>query len=164
MVLKPSKHLPELGDYTDGEMQTHGYTRRAISVFDHVLTEAEADACELFTYNQAIAHGLKRTYLEQESRFIAFYKDLFAEGVIRTTLVGRQAIGTVLHLRWDRKLKAAVVRSLRERRLMDAYAPSFKLRVLGGYDRTDQILFEAGAPQDPVEELATAHGLFLWRR
>jgi hypothetical protein len=161
MPTRPVEHLPELTEFTEHELQANGYTRRTVSVFDHWLTEDEAGECRLFTYKQAAASGRKATYLAQERRFIAFYKDLFADGAVRRTSVGRCIVGIASHRRWDRKLKRAVIRSLREGGHLDAYIQSMKLRVIGGYDRSDALLFEDDLSLARVQALASAHGLFL---
>jgi len=154
-------HFPELNAFTDEAMRENGYTCRHVSVFDHFLTKDEASECGLFSYELAVANGLERIYLDQERRFLAFYKNLFAGGVIRRTQQGSRYIGIASHERWDRRLKRDVARSLRERGHMDVYVPAMRLRIMGGWDRTDALLFRDGSPQDKVEQLAADLGLFI---
>jgi len=159
--MRYAEHFPELTDFTDEALRVSGYTRRAISVFDHWLTEEELVKSNLLTYKDAAASGSKHVYLDQERRFLAFYRDLFAGGGIRKTQVRGRDVGYATYIDWDRKLKRSVVLSLRERRRIDAYIPSIKLRILGGFDRTDQLLFESDVAVGLVEGLAISHGLFV---
>jgi hypothetical protein len=129
-----------------------GYVPRWVSVFDHWLTEAEAADCALMSYSQAVRHAQEPAYREQEARFMAFYADLL--GGSPATLPDGSAVGGA-------NVSDVLIRSLREQALMDIYLPARRLRVIGGYDRTDLLLFEHEGGIEAVAALATQYGLFV---
>lgn len=163
MPISVSAHFPKLIDFTDVNLREKGYRRRAVSVFDHWLSAEEAEVCDIFSFGSISSVDERRRYLVGELSFLAFYKQLFSTGVIRKTIVGPfgAQLGLMVHDRWDRRLKAAVIRSLRERGPMDVYIPKIGIRVQGGFDRTDQLLLESGADEGEIERLAVRSGLFL---
>jgi hypothetical protein len=129
-----------------------GYVPRWVSIFDHWLTEAEAADCALMSFSQAVRHAQEPAYRAQEARFMAFYAALF--GANPATLPDGSAVAAT-------DFSAVLIRSLREEALMDIYLPARRLRIMGGYDRTDLLLFESEEGIEAVAALATQHGLFV---
>jgi len=149
-------HFPLLPDFTQPTFAAFGYTARWVSVFDHWLSEAEACASPLIFHDLAMERGAGEAYLEGEARLLAFYRALLAGGALE-----RRVEEVAAHNSFGAELAGAVVLSLREREMMDLYIPHLCLRVFGGYDRTDLLLFEDEASIPAVQGLADRCGVFL---
>lgn len=159
-------HFPNVDAFDDTTFAKLRYLPRWLSVFDHWLREEEAAASKIMTYDLATERGASAEYLAGEQKLLAFYGQLFADGAIRLMASHcEDAHHAVAHHGvFDPALAEAVVTSLRERKagdLMDCYVPHRSLRVMGGYDRTDLLLFQDAAAVDDVEQLARNCGLFL---
>lgn len=108
-----------------------------ISIFDHWLSEVEADECNILCYNIALNNNSLDEYLNGEEKFLNFYSQLFDEYSFKDNKkIDSDEYQTI------------VIQSLREQRLMDIYVQNRKIRLQGGYDRTDQ-LFLANASLIP---------------
>ncbi len=151
----------------------YGERRFAISVFDHWLTEAEAaSGTPLFFYQQAVDTGRLEEFLAEEQRALGLYRRLAASGAAQV-----RAPGVLTKpLRADsRQLKEIVVASHRDWvawrshrgptgvRFMDLYFFEYDVRVLGSWDRTDQLFAGPRADVQAVEALVRAAGLFVLR-
>lgn len=160
MATTGSQHFPP---HSQGAYNglTNGYRRVNVSIFNRWMTREEVTGCPMLSRHAAKAAGLEAVYSEQERRFLAFYRDLFASGALRKTRVGRGAEQIAEHAGWDRRIKRAVRSSLRDRKHFDVYVPAAKVRALGNWDRTDVLLFEDGADTERVTSLAAKHGLTL---
>ena len=108
-----------------------------ISIFDHWLSEVEAGQCKTMYYNLALENNCLDEYLNGEEKFLNFYSQLFDE----YSLKNNKKIDSD-------EYQTIVIQSLREQRLMDIYVQNRKIRIQGGYDRTDQ-LFLANASLIP---------------
>ena len=67
-------------DPTDVKSSRVGYFRALVSVFDHILTAEECDACGVMFYREALENGKEKEYLAGERHFLAFYQDLAKKG------------------------------------------------------------------------------------
>ena len=141
--------------FDDDSLRLAGYAKVALSLFDHWLTEAEFVDCQKLSFDMAVQSGPRAEYMKEEARFLDFYRTAFAAGVYC-------AIGPAMTWfpTWTDDLRGVVVASLREWRPMDVYCPSLRLRVMGGYDRTDLLLLESLAPRDDILRLIQDSGLF----
>ena len=108
-----------------------------ISIFDHWLSEVEADKCNTLCYNIALANNSLDEYLNGEEKFLNFYSQLFDEYSFKDNK----------KIDFD-EYQTIVIQSLREQRLMDIHVQNRKIRLQGGFDRTDQ-LFLANASLIP---------------
>lgn len=108
-----------------------------ISIFDHWLSEVEADQCKTMCYNIALENNSLDEYLNGEEKFLNFYSQLFDEYSFKDNK----------KIDFD-EYQTTVIQSLREQRLMDIYVQNRKIRLQGGFDRTDQ-LFLANASLIP---------------
>ncbi|MEO5927443.1 MAG: hypothetical protein ABIP96_02120 [Patescibacteria group bacterium] len=148
--------FPELKDYSDGEFSRFGYSPKWVSYFDHWLSEDEAASSNVMSHDLASSAGASDEYRMGEEKLEAFYGALFEAGAIR--LVEGEP---VVHTAFDEALAQVVTSSLREKKLMDCYVSHLSMRVVGGYDRTDLLLFETAISIPLVEQLASNSGLFL---
>ena len=108
-----------------------------ISIFDHWLSEVEAEQCNTMCYNISLKNNSLNKYLKGEEKFLNFYLQLFDENCFNDNK----------KINFD-EYKSAIINSLREQRLMDIYVKNGKVRLQGGFDRTDQI-FVANASLIP---------------
>lgn len=105
----------------------------SISIFDHWLSEVEADQSNIICYDISLKNDSLDEYLNGEEKFLNFYYQLFDEYSFKDNK----------KIDFD-EYKATIIQSLREQRLMDIYVQNGKIRLQGGFDRTDQ-LFLANA-------------------
>jgi hypothetical protein len=108
-----------------------------ISIFDHWLSEVEADQSNIICYDISLKNNSLDEYLNGEEKFLNFYYQLFDEYSFKDNK----------KIDFD-EYKATIIQSLREQRLMDIYVQNGKIRLQGGFDRTDQ-LFLANASLIP---------------
>ena len=155
------EHFPEPEGWTEEDLRKFGYSRFAVSVFDHWLTREEWDSNPFVSLERARSHGVESTFLEQNRRFRAFYRNIFGGGVFRVT-GSRLRQQVVWHARWDRRLKKAVT-AMVEDRIWGAefYAPASHIRISSADSRTDTMLLERSADEDAIRKLVMSHGLYL---
>jgi len=151
-----SPDFPELENFDDEEFARQGYIPRWLSIFEHWLSTEEADACAYLFFEQALKAGLEALYLEQEARFLSFYRDLL------TGPISGYSDGTLsFYEGWGDMLAKDIQASLREKCFIDLHCSRRQLRIMGGYDRTDLLLFKNIGQIPLVQDLSTRHGLFL---
>ncbi|WP_284085629.1 hypothetical protein [Acinetobacter pittii] len=115
----------------------------SISIFDHWLSEVEADQSNIICYDISLKNNSLGEYLNGEEKFLNFYYQLFDEYSFKDN----KKIDFV-------EYKTTVIQSLREHRLMDLYVQNGKIRVQGGFDRTDQLfLAKASLIPDIMKKL-----------
>lgn len=100
----------------------------SISIFDHWLSEVEADQSNIICYDISLKNNSLDEYLNGEEKFLNFYYQLFDEYSFKDNK----------KIDFD-EYKATVIQSLREQQLMDIYVQNRKIRLQGGFDRTDQL-------------------------
>lgn len=154
--------FPILEELSTEEFAKYGYVPRCVSIFDHWLTREEVENCGYMSFKEAMKSGLKELYLEQETRFLGFYRNLLSSGGVYRT--DWRANLLAFHSAWDDGLAAIIRANLREERLFELYSDRFSLRIIGGYDRTDLLLFKSLGQIPAVMNLSTRHGLFLLPR
>ncbi|MFV5548568.1 hypothetical protein VXQ35_10480 [Acinetobacter oleivorans] len=108
-----------------------------ISIFDHWLSEVDADQSNIICYDISLKNNSLDEYLGGEEKLLNFYSQLFDEYSFKDNK----------KIDFD-EYKTTVIQSLREHRLMDLYVQNGKIRLQGGFDRTDQ-LFLADASMIP---------------
>lgn len=106
-----------------------------VSVFDHWLTENEAEISNIINYNSSIERNKIEEYLNGERRFVDLYRSLSVEGVVCNVPIPLRKIDGS-----DTALASIIIDSLREKKRFDVYFVAFELRVIGGFDRTDLFL------------------------
>ncbi|MDA3556126.1 hypothetical protein MKL42_01145 [Acinetobacter sp. AOR15_HL] len=100
----------------------------SISIFDHWLSEVEADQSNIICYDISLKNNSLDEYLNGEEKFLNFYYQLFDEYSFKDNK----------KIDFD-EYKATIIQSLREQRLMDIYVQNRRIRLQGGFDRTDQL-------------------------
>lgn len=100
----------------------------SISIFDHWLSEVEADQSNIICYEISLKNNSFDEYLNGEEKFLNFYYQLFDEYSFKDNK----------KIDFD-EYKTTVIQSLREHRLMDMYVQNGRIRLQGGFDRTDQL-------------------------
>ena len=115
----------------------------SISIFDHWLSELEADQSNIICYDISLKNNSLDEYLGGEEKFLNFYSQLFDEYSFKDNK----------KIDFD-EFKTTVIQSLREHRLMDLYLQNGKIRLQGGFDRTDQLfLADASLISDIMKKL-----------
>jgi hypothetical protein len=115
----------------------------SISIFDHWLSELEADQSNIICYDISLKNNSLYEYLGGEEKFLNFYSQLFDEYSFKDNK----------KIDFD-EYKTTVIQSLREHRLMDLYVQNGKIRLQGGFDRTDQLfLADASLISDIMKKL-----------
>ncbi|UGQ27102.1 hypothetical protein [Acinetobacter calcoaceticus] len=99
-----------------------------ISIFDHWLSEVEADQSNIICYEISLKNNSLDEYLNGEEKFLNFYYQLFDEYSFKDNK----------KIDFD-EYKTTVIQSLREQRLMDIYVQNGRIRLQGGFDRTNQL-------------------------
>ncbi|NDI86051.1 hypothetical protein [Undibacterium crateris] len=133
-----------------------GYVAINVSLFDHWLTEEEADASKSLCYGTAVIAGAMDEYLVGERKFLDFYNSLAVGGVI----CNRPAPLRLMNAN-DPKFCEIVVASLREKKSMDVYFSSANVRIIGRYDRTDLALLERATDLATFAAKVRGAGLFI---
>ena len=100
----------------------------SISIFDHWLSEVEADQSNIICYDISLKNNSLDDYLNGEEKFLNFYYQIFDEYSFKDNK----------KIDFD-EYTATVIQSLREQRLMDIYVQNGRIRLQGGFDRTDQL-------------------------
>ena len=100
----------------------------SISIFDHWLSEVEADQSNIICYDISLKNNSLDEYLNGEEKFLNFYYQIFDEYSFKDNK----------KIDFD-EYTATVIQSLREQRLMDIYVQNGRIRLQGGFDRTDQL-------------------------
>ena len=100
----------------------------SISIFDHWLSEVEADQSNIICYDISLKNNSLDEYLNGEEKFLNFYYQIFDEYSFKDNK----------KIDFD-EYKATVIQSLREQRLMDIYIQNGRIRLQGGFDSTDQL-------------------------
>lgn len=100
----------------------------SISIFDHWLSEVEADQSNIICYDISLKNNSLDEYLKGEEKFLSFYYQLFDEYSFKDNK----------KIDFD-EYKTTIIQSLREQQLMDIYVQNRKIRLQGGFDRTDQL-------------------------
>lgn len=125
-----------------------------VSVFDHWLTEEQAESSNVMSYNIALESGSLSEYEIGEKSFIQFYRGLKGYVYVKQESdIIRTHVNSELFL-------SVLIGSLREKKLMDVFFETLQIRVVGGYDRTDLILMK-GDNLERLKKVAGASGLFI---
>lgn len=114
-----------------------GFSYGYISVFDHWLSEEEAEKCDFMNFLIASRRGAIKEYIVGETKFMEFYMSLADQG----GLLNRPRPQSKFEL-FDEEIKKKILDSLREVRFIDVYFVKFNVRIIGGYDRTDLVIFD----------------------
>lgn len=147
-------YFPEIETIADGPASA--YVRVSISIFDHWLTEAEASESRITCYSQAVELNALDEYIDGEQRLMNFYHSVSEGGVVCNRPGPRRLISA-----HDPQLSDIFRSSLREQRFMDVYFVSGRVRVVGGYDRTDTAFLESENELQSLREHAKKTGVFL---
>lgn len=115
---------------------SYGY----ISVFDHWLSEEEAEKCDFMSFFIANRRGAIKEYTDGEMKFMEFYRSLADEG----GLLNRPRPQSKFES-FDEQIREKVLDSLRETKFIDAYFMKFNVRIIGGFDRTDLVIFDSNS-------------------
>ncbi|OCZ59713.1 hypothetical protein [Acinetobacter seifertii] len=104
-----------------------------ISVFDHWLTDEEADDCGILNYEISIEKENLQDYILGEEKFIKFYRNI-SDVVVCKKTDNIKVIETK-----SNEFEDILLCSLREENMkfLDIFYPEYKIRFKGGYDRTD---------------------------
>jgi hypothetical protein len=148
-------YFPDV-DFSQIDMSLTGYVYGRASLFDHWLSEEEAEASRVMFYSQALGEGLLEEYLVGERRFLALYLSLSKLGVVC------KYPGPLRRIEFgDSALESVIVNSLREKRSMDIYFIGARVRIVGGHDRTDLLICENAGDLEAISLKVKEAGLFI---
>lgn len=128
-----------------------------ISVFDHWLTDDEANNCNILNYELSVQADANLDYLLGEKKFIHFYQSLSNTVICK---VGNN----IKTLKTDSdEFKSVLISSLREDNLkfFDMFYPKIKVRFKGGFDRTDEFFLVNETDFSLVKENIEVNNLFI---
>ncbi|PQZ50185.1 hypothetical protein CQ052_12980 [Ochrobactrum sp. MYb15] len=127
-----------------------------VSVFDHWLSEDEAESNEIINYETAVSHDRINEYLKGEEKFSKLYALLSREGVICNIPPPYRFIDG-----FDVSITGLIVDSLREERRFDMYFMAYDVRIVGGFDRTDLFILNEKSKINKIRENITDCGLYI---
>ncbi|MBF7688935.1 hypothetical protein [Acinetobacter rathckeae] len=113
-----------------------------VSVFDHWLSEAEAEQCKYMSYGLSVEQHVLQQYLVGEAKFLDFYLPLFDESC------EKENKKVNFH-----EYKVAIINSLREQKMMNICLSNGKLKLQGGFDRTDYLFVEKSLIPEIIKKL-----------
>ncbi|MBY5645879.1 hypothetical protein [Rhizobium leguminosarum] len=148
-------HFPDL-DLGEDDLNDGRFKYLNISIFDHWLTEEEAEDSRITSYSIARSNGQLHEYMDGEKKFLKLYRSLSRQGVVCNRPGPLRRIDIA-----DAELNQVFINSLREERLMDVFFVSCKVRALGRYDRTDLLIIEDAAFLIDLKEEIASVGLFV---
>lgn len=150
-----TEYFPEI-DLGVEDPDEKGYHWSNISIFDHWLTETEAANEKIITYKSSLSNGELRAYKEGENKFIKLYCSLAAGGVAVSYPGPPRVID-----RCNDEIIDLFIDSLREIKFMDVYFPSYNVRIIGRYDRTDMVLSKNIENLNSLKKIALSFGLHI---
>ncbi len=150
-------YFPEI-DAGEDDFSLSKYRSVYISIFDHWLTEIEADNCNVLCYRIALDSNRLDEYKEGERKFLNFYQSLSMSGVVCNRPRPIRMIDKI-----DSTFEEALISSLREEKSMDVYFLSCRARIIGRYDRTDLALLGNDTDLVEFENKIREAGLFVLR-
>lgn len=127
-----------------------------VSIFDHWLSEEEAESNEIINYETAVSHNKVDEYLKGEEKFSNLYALLSKEGVICNIPPPYRFIDGS-----DVSMTRIIVDSLREKRRFDMYFMKYDVRVIGGFDRTDFFVVNDRSKINKIKESIASCGLYI---
>jgi len=127
-----------------------------VSVFDHWLSEDEAESNEIINYETAVSHDRFDEYLKGEEKFSKLYALLSRDGVVCSIPPPYRFIDG-----FDANIARIIVDSLREERRFDMYFMAYDVRIVGGFDRTDLFILNEKSKVNKIMENITDCGLYI---
>lgn len=127
-----------------------------VSIFDHWLSEDEAESNEIINYETAVAHNRVDEYLKGEEKFSKLYALLSKEGVICNIPPPYRFLDGS-----DVNIASMIVDSLREERRFDMYFMKYDVRIVGGFDRTDLFIINERSKVNKIKEIIASCGLYI---
>lgn len=147
--------FPVIEDFSDEGLNIIGYKALRVSIFDHWLSEEEANECDWINFQTAIKTGNLEEYINGEDDFKNLYNSICEDGEIIRIYNG-EGYGIS-----KKEFHSIMEDSLREKDLADIYIGKYDLRILGGYDRTDLLLVKKESPIDHIIEIVNRSGLHI---
>lgn len=127
-----------------------------ISIFDHWLTNEEADNCDVLCYGIAIKRDKLTDYLVGENNFIQFYTEISNEVQSFHNSHG------VCHLSTQSPRFQRILReSLREFRMPYWFYPKIGVLVISGFDRTDTLLISDRTDIEALQKMLKTNNLHI---
>lgn len=133
------------------------YISLTISVFDHWLSEEEADQSGLTTYKKAKAQNILELYMIGEKKFIKLYSSISSKAICN---YGSDSEIVMC-------CKSSKFISYLENGLRENIFPMHTIRyididaiVIGGFDRTDEIIVK-DIDTEKIESLIVDSGLYI---
>lgn len=155
-MMTATGRFPDISEFSFEEYKRVGYCPLLVSVFDHVLTEAEYAEADYVCYSDAAKCDMLEQYCIDEGKFISLYRELLSNGA------WVKIDDEVLEFsEFSQALEVIVIDSLREKSFMDLYIDKYGVRVIGGYDRTDIFLLGPDGNGDALRGLVALHGLHI---
>ncbi|WP_342270239.1 hypothetical protein [Rickettsia endosymbiont of Orchestes rusci] len=134
------------------------YYVHCISVFDHWLSEEEADELIIFYQRKFKFKENKEKYYQYEQLFIKFYLYLFNNTKV-------YAYFDRLYVSFDSKEEylSHVLLSIRERLFLKIILPEYHAIIDGGHDLTDLLKVKKDYPEglEAISKIVKEHGLYI---
>lgn len=125
-----------------------------VSIFDHWLSEQEADECSVLCYKIASDCNDLTAYLKTEQYFLNFYQGL--DSVVHVMDDGVRVLDTQ-----DIEFVDILKNGLREIRFFELYFPTLGIVAQSGYDRTDKLIIDEKVDLSLIKEKISLHNLYV---
>lgn len=127
-----------------------------ISIFDHWLSEFEADHCAILSYSIALNHNKLKDYLVGEAQFISFYQSIDHKVIVFYDNKNKKEMSVFCD-----EFISILRDGLRERKFYRFMFEKYQIIIESGYDRTDRILVTKETDMDFIQKQADNHHLFI---
>lgn len=126
-----------------------------VSIFDHWLTEIEADECKFLNYDIACENNNIDKYIEGENIFLNFYKNLDSKA--KLIIDEKEIILNTSSNEFIERLKDG----LREKYFLKICYEKYKMEVQCGYDRTDTFFITEESINQGILDIITKSSLYV---
>lgn len=141
------------------------YTMKNLSVFDHLLTNEEAEKKVLF-FENALEKGDSletKEYFKNHDKFLDFYLQLYDHYKIYAYLIAGYGPDALVEFDSIEEYKSHVLLSVREQLFLKIIIPELFIVMHGGFDLTHQIYVVKGKEEylGKLEPLIKRSGLHI---
>lgn len=126
-----------------------------VSIFDHWLSECEADDCKVLSYSIALSHQKVSDYLIGEKNFISLYQSIDHKVIILYDNYQKE-----MSVFCDEFLNI-LEHGLRERKTYRFIFEQYQIMIESGYDRTDKMFTTKETNIDLIKKIVDDNHLFI---
>ncbi len=141
------------------------YVMNCFSVFDHWLTEEEANE-QIYFYAQALEEGAiekVKKYYEYHDRILNFYLDLYNKANVYGLLSSEHGPSAIIIFDNIEEYRSHVLLSVREQLFLKLVLPEYSAVIMGNFDFRHLLYTMKSKPESLSEltEIIKTNGLFV---